>query len=537
MTNHLWQSTLFAMAAGLLAWACRRNRAQIRYWLWFSASLKFLLPFALLMSVGSHMKLAPMPSSVRTFPASHAVERMARPFSTPVPVAPRGPHSTDWIRLAAVCAWACGFACIVLVRFRGWRQIQAALRSSGPLDLRTTIEIRSSPGLLEPGVVGLLRPIILLPAGILERLAPVALEALLAHELCHVRRRDNLRSAVHMIVEALFWFHPLVWWIGARLMEERERACDEDVLRGGSDPGVYARAILNVCRHYVESPLVCVSGITGADLKKRIEKIMARELAHNLQLPKKLLLAAGACAAITMPVAIGLLHAQSQFEVASIRPHQGPLHRVFDFSSSGPRLRLEGYSAPLLIMEAYNLKSYQVSLASVPGDTYYDIAAEADEASAPSKAEFRRMLQALLADRFRLKVHRERKEMPVYALVVGKGGPRFAESPSDAVFSGFHGVNGRNQNMTLSKASMDVVAEEISNYGLDRPVVDQTGLTGFYDIKMEATPEYRMSRQADGERDISVFDAVQQQLGLKLKPSRALIEVLVVDHIEKPSEN
>ena len=81
----------------------------------------------------------------------------------------------------------------------------------------------------------------------------------------------------------------------------------------------------------------------------------------------KLLLVAGACAAFTMPVAIGLLHAQSQFEVASIRPHQGPLHRVFDFSSSGPRLRLEGYSAPLLIMEAYNLKSYQVSLASVPG--------------------------------------------------------------------------------------------------------------------------------------------------------------------------
>jgi beta-lactamase regulating signal transducer with metallopeptidase domain len=235
------------------------------------------------------------------------------------------------------------------------------------LDLRTTIEIRSSPGLLEPGVVGLLRPIILLPAGILERLAPVELEALLAHELCHVRRRDNLRSAVHMIVEALFWFHPLVWWIGARLMEERERACDEDVLRGGSDPGVYARAILNVCRHYVESPLACVSGVTGADLKKRIEKIMARELTQNLQLPKKLLLVAGACAAFTMPVAIGLLHAQSQFEVASIRPHQGPLHRVFDFSSSGPRLRLEGYSAPLLIMEAYNLKSYQVSLASVPG--------------------------------------------------------------------------------------------------------------------------------------------------------------------------
>ena len=91
------------------------------------------------------------------------------------------------------------------------------------------------------------------------------------HELCHARRRDNLTSAVHMIVETVFWFHPLVWWIGARLVEERERACDEAVLSLGSEPLDYAEGILTVCMSYVESPLSLVSGVTGANLKKRIQ--------------------------------------------------------------------------------------------------------------------------------------------------------------------------------------------------------------------------------------------------------------------------
>jgi hypothetical protein len=115
-----------------------------------------------------------------------------------------------------------------------------------------------------------------------EKLTPTQLEAVLAHELCHVRRHDNLTSAIHILVEAVFWFHPLAWWIGARLVEERERACDEEVLRLGGDPRDYADAILNICKLYVESPLTCVAGVTGADLKKRIEAIMTNRVLANL---------------------------------------------------------------------------------------------------------------------------------------------------------------------------------------------------------------------------------------------------------------
>jgi bla regulator protein blaR1 len=83
---------------------------------------------------------------------------------------------------------------------------------------------------VEPGIFGVFRPVLLLPEGILERLTPEQLKAIVVHEMCHVRRHDNLTFEFHMFVETLFWFYPPVWWIGARLIEEREIACDEAVL-------------------------------------------------------------------------------------------------------------------------------------------------------------------------------------------------------------------------------------------------------------------------------------------------------------------
>jgi hypothetical protein len=210
----------------------------------------------------------------------------------------------------------CGSGAIALIRLRAWRLIRAAVRASTPVEIPTVAiptkaQVCLSPGLLEPGVVGLLRPILLLPTGILTRLTPRQLEAVVAHELYHVKRRDNVTSAIHMIAEALFWFHPLIWWIGARLIQERERACDEEVLRLGNEPQIYAEGILNVCKFYKESPLVCVSGVTGSNLKKRIEDIMKNRVGLRLGLARKALLAVAAMAALAGPIAIGIVHAQS----------------------------------------------------------------------------------------------------------------------------------------------------------------------------------------------------------------------------------
>ncbi|HEY6356847.1 MAG TPA: M56 family metallopeptidase, partial [Vicinamibacterales bacterium] len=234
LTNHLWQSTLVALVAGLLTAAFRHHRAQVRYALWFAASLKFLVPFSALVSLGSLFAWAPATRlTVSVTPAVSVIaEQVAQPFSDVSFTAPAVPRaSVDWVTPTLAVTWACGFVVVVVFRLRAWRRIRRAVRASTALDLpRMTpaVPVRSSAVLLEPGIVGVWRPMLLLPAGISAHLTAEQLDAVLIHELCHVRRRDNLTAAVHMLVEAVAWFHPLVWWIGARLVDERERACDED---------------------------------------------------------------------------------------------------------------------------------------------------------------------------------------------------------------------------------------------------------------------------------------------------------------------
>jgi beta-lactamase regulating signal transducer with metallopeptidase domain len=98
---------------------------------------------------------------------------------------------------------------------------------------------------MEPGVFGIIRPVLLWPEGIARHMDDAHLESVLAHEVCHVQRRDNLTSAIHMLVEAIFWFHPVVWWMERQLVKERELACDEAVLQLGNEAAVYAESILN----------------------------------------------------------------------------------------------------------------------------------------------------------------------------------------------------------------------------------------------------------------------------------------------------
>jgi uncharacterized protein (TIGR03435 family) len=229
------------------------------------------------------------------------------------------------------------------------------------------------------------------------------------------------------------------------------------------------------------------------------------------------------------------------FEVASVKPHEGPAP-IIGVSTSGQRLEGEAETVRGLVMWAYNLKNYQISSPekaySAVGDTFYDIVAKAEGDGVPTKAEFRQMLQLLLADRFKLKVHAETHEMPVYELVVGKNGPKFKESAPDASPMGRLGVSGRNYQVTMAKATMDDVVNAVANSFLDRPVVDKTGLTGTYEIKLTYTPATRANLASEPDlSDISIFTAVQEQLGLKLEPQKGRVEVLVVDHLEKPSAN
>src|SRR5262249_28307000 len=241
------------------------------------------------------------------FPATLA--QIAEPFS-PVPrpdVPAHGPM--PWMPIAIAVVWALGVLTITLARCRGWLKVRAALRASTPAALPIPLRAVITPGAEEPGIVGFLRPVLVLPAHFLEQLNPQQLGAILTHELCHVRRRDNLFAAVHMVVEAIFWFHPLVWWVGSRLLAERELACDEEVLRTGCEPSDYVEGILKVCRLYTESPLPCVSGVTGADVKKRLRSILEGTIATELSGARKAALAITGLAAVATPILIGVMTA------------------------------------------------------------------------------------------------------------------------------------------------------------------------------------------------------------------------------------
>ncbi|HEX3742993.1 MAG TPA: TIGR03435 family protein [Bryobacteraceae bacterium] len=234
-------------------------------------------------------------------------------------------------------------------------------------------------------------------------------------------------------------------------------------------------------------------------------------------------------------IAVGQSTPPPAFEVASIKLHEGRYNRI-EVTTSGLRLTAYAANKGMLAMYAYRLKTFQ--LAGVTDDnTRWDIVAKAGGEAIPTTEEFRQMLRQLLADRFHLKVHREIHEMAIYALVVDKNGPKLQDADPTADSAGSFNQQGRNLVVTLTKASMSDVADAIGNAFLDRPIVDKTGLTGSYDVKFAYTPATGRNRESAPDLgDLDVFQSVRT-LGLKLEPRRDPVEVLVIDRVEKPSEN
>lgn len=252
-------------------------------------------------------------------------------------------------------------------------------------------------------------------------------------------------------------------------------------------------------------------------------------------------------------LAASLLSGQSTpnplaFEVASVKLNPLPLG-AFGFGPgggggagvhiSGNRVTLVRNTLVRLVMTAYNMKDFQIS--GVPEwargrDQFYDITAKVEGEGVPTLEQVRPMLQTLLADRFRLKLHHETRELPVYDLVVGKNGMKLKEStgasaPQPVTFSA------PLVRFNLSDKSMaDFIGVLAGN--VDRPVLDKTGLTGRYDFTLEFTRSNPDLVASDSpETDRSIFAAIQEQLGLRLAPAKEPTEILVIDHAETPTGN
>jgi len=252
----------------------------------------------------------------------------------------------------------------------------------------------------------------------------------------------------------------------------------------------------------------------------------------------------GGAVAIAGLLAFAPCGARAQaFEVASIRLNKtGIRGGSADFPRGGERFTATNMPFGALVLIAYNVTVRQLS---GPGDFLsekYDVAAKAGHAAGPD--EMRRMLQALLADRFKLAIRRETKEVPVYALTVGKGGAKLRRSDSPEGWaeaprtpSGAGGIEPSSGRLVFKNESMGDFAWALSRmagFG-DRVVVDHTGLKGRYDF--ELTFERNRAAQESGIEDPPIFSAIEEELGLKLESTKRPVEFLIVEHVEWPSEN
>jgi uncharacterized protein (TIGR03435 family) len=236
------------------------------------------------------------------------------------------------------------------------------------------------------------------------------------------------------------------------------------------------------------------------------------------------------------PIQPMTVDAHPSFAVATIKPHD-PDSQHQGIEADGDRFRL--FDQPVSSMIAYAYSINRLQIVDAPAwltEVHYDIDGRADIEGEPNLRQQQEMLQKLLADRFQLQFHKSTREMDVYALRIAKGGPKLAPATDPkAKFEEHANGRGLETTRTYTNASMTnfVLVEQF--FYSTRPLVDQTGLTGRYDFKLNYT--YDEMHNTDQDAPPGMFTAIQEQLGLRLEPIKAPIDVFVIDHVEKPSAN
>ncbi len=295
--NHLWQATLFAFVVWIAAACLNHMRARqgarhgVCHVVWMMAFAKFLLPSLWLVLLARNLGLNlswPARNEFIVEADADVFLQFAEPLTQAAQPGAGAGHNEVYCILTSV--WLIGVV-MCLARWVYRRQRLAAVVIDGEaietgrealtvnalktrLNVRRPIELIASSRFTEPAVWRALRPVIVLPRGLTERLSDVELESVLTHELFHIKRFDNLLGSFQMFVCCVFWFHPLVWLIDRRLIEERELMCDEQVVLSGAAPDAYAAGLWKVVQFGFGLPVGGVSRAAGSNLKRRIKYML-----------------------------------------------------------------------------------------------------------------------------------------------------------------------------------------------------------------------------------------------------------------------
>ncbi len=567
------RTTLIAVVTGLVLTVLRIRAAAARHAAWAGVTVAMLaLPAWIAFGPRTSLPVLPArPAAVANVaPAAVAGEEApARIEAPPVPAAK--PSARNWSEVF----------------------LSVYLLGAGVLLLRLAIGTMRARRLTSgacsaPVTVGLLRPRIILPesAGEWSR---AQLDAVMTHEGAHARRRDPLFQWLALLNRAVFWFHPLAWWIERRLGALAEEACDSAVIESGHDPREYSRCLLEMARAVERAGTrvnVVAMAMPGIYLPSRIQKIVSGVRAPRVS-RARLVFAVLACAIPVALLAAGTLDRAPQtpplwplpplavppapvlvaqarqapapaparppeFEVASVRLNPDPNY----INATTPSLKIGGdqylrfvqVTLRDLIMLAYGVGSGAVQgpgfLNGTPDNPAdrFDVNAKVPAGATPEQVPL--MLRALLADRFHLSFHRDSKTMDVYALEVAKGGVKMKESPEGATGAARCDRSfAQREDLALAATCTHLTTADIAQqvqtlapgYFREGPVVDLTGLKGVYDFSLEWITAGAARQGADGP---TMFDAVEKQLGLKLEQRKQTVEILMIDKLDRtPTEN
>lgn len=459
------------------------------------------------------------------------------------------------------------------------------------LDVRRPVRLLRTMDDMMPAAAGLRHASIVLPI-VADSWPDDRRRAVLLHELAHIDRHDCLTQTLAAIACAAYWVHPGVWWIAKRLQRERELACDDRVLWAGENARDYAGQLLELAYTlgHTAAPSVVVTMARPRELEGRMIAVL--DAARNRSIPalRSRFVGLAILVAMSIPVAAatitprfhelrsdeliratrerdaGTAHAPAQerpqFDVVSIKRTPEDTGPGADFGARpGGILRARNNGIANFITNAYGVENYLL----VGGPDWirtdrYDL-----EAKAPgevSRPEMMLMLQALLENRFQLRTHRETREMPAYVMTLARGGARLQPpkpcmevdqsqsaappSPPAPGATPLRSCGNSNMNTRSRPPYMTWTANHIDSRGIAgalanffrRPVVDRTGLTGFFDIQIDLPPLQPVTTDAGAaDSDASVFTVLQEQLGLRVEEGRGPVDVLVIDRIERPTAN
>jgi uncharacterized protein (TIGR03435 family) len=584
LLHFLWQGVLIATVyAATRKWIAHSAGPQVRY----------VLACAALAA----MAAAPRITWVLLRPAAAVSVPVAAHFATAAS-APAGASAATLLHIGApralpepllpwvVAIWLAGAMAFWLRLLGGWMyavRLRSRLVRPAPCEwqqaldrIKTRIRVSRPVRLLvsslvhSPAVVGWLRPVVLVPVGALTGLPPEQIEALLIHELAHIRRHDYLVNVLESVVEALLFYHPAVWWVSGHMRTERELCCDDVAVTVSGDALTYVRALAEL-ESARPAHFRTAMAANGGSLAHRIARLLGHSRPASRTLSGPGILAAAMLVVITAFALFGQPAGRPKFEVASIKPSQ---EQRFMMVRPLPGRLTADAPVRLLMQNAYTVQPFQI----VGGPGWIEsehFAIEAKAGGDASRDQIFLMLQSLLEDRFQLKVHRETRELPVYALVPAKSGLKLAPlkeggcvDPAPGALPPWAGgrIQPPGQGQPLSgpcgrvgvmlepggarmqggKVPMAEFTRMLSTV-LGRSVIDRTGFKELFDARLDflpdeittalpAPPPGAAGAPADSNYP-SILTALQEQLGLRLESTKGPVEVIVIDHVERPSAN